>query len=146
SELAVRRPFPAISNGSMVVLTEGYAHEPQVVTLPTSRIACAGPPCQKTLTTTEICCLAALIPAAFGGRNLNPGVIKRAEFYGRHRTGMNAGGPNPGAQADGRAEALLASYERAGYRRTAPAILQPAEPFLDLSGEDIRKRMFLTAT
>ena len=25
-----------------------------------------------------------------------------------------------------------------------PAILQPAEPFLDLSGEDIRKRMFLT--
>jgi len=59
---------------------------------------------------------------------------------------MNAGGPNPGGQADGRAEALLASYERAGYRRTAPAILQPAEPFLDLSGEDIRKRMFLTAT
>ena len=26
----------------------------------------------------------------------------------------------------------------------APAILQPAEPFLDLSGEDIRRRMFLT--
>src|SRR3982074_3059630 len=26
----------------------------------------------------------------------------------------------------------------------APAILQPGEPFLDLSGEDIRKRMFLT--
>ena len=26
----------------------------------------------------------------------------------------------------------------------APAILQPAEPFLDLSGEDIRKRMYLT--
>jgi ATP phosphoribosyltransferase regulatory subunit len=25
-----------------------------------------------------------------------------------------------------------------------PAILQPAEPFLDLSGEDIRKRMYLT--
>ena len=28
--------------------------------------------------------------------------------------------------------------------RVAPAILQPAEPFLDLSGEDIRRRMFLT--
>jgi ATP phosphoribosyltransferase regulatory subunit len=42
------------------------------------------------------------------------------------------------------AEALLASYERAGYVRVAPAILQPAEPFLDLSGEDIRKRMYLT--
>ena len=43
-----------------------------------------------------------------------------------------------------RAEALVASYERAGYARVAPAILQPAEPFLDLSGEDIRKRMYLT--
>jgi len=43
-----------------------------------------------------------------------------------------------------RAEALLAHYERAGYVRVAPAILQPAEPFLDLSGEDIRRRMFLT--
>jgi ATP phosphoribosyltransferase regulatory subunit len=43
-----------------------------------------------------------------------------------------------------RAEALVASYERAGYARVVPAILQPAEPFLDLSGEDIRKRMYLT--
>jgi len=45
---------------------------------------------------------------------------------------------------DARAEALTASYERAGYARIAPAILQPAEPFLDLSGEDIRRRMYLT--
>ena len=45
---------------------------------------------------------------------------------------------------DARAQALLASYERAGYGRVTPAILQPAEPFLDLSGEDIRKRMYLT--
>ena len=45
---------------------------------------------------------------------------------------------------DARAEALVASYERAGYARVTPAILQPAEPFLDLSGEDIRKRMYLT--
>src|SRR5579885_1652150 len=45
---------------------------------------------------------------------------------------------------DPRAEALVAYYERAGYARVAPAILQPAEPFLDLSGEDIRKRMYLT--
>jgi ATP phosphoribosyltransferase regulatory subunit len=48
-------------------------------------------------------------------------------------------------QPDSRAEALLAAFERAGYRRIAPPILQPAEPFLDLSGEDIRRRMFLTA-
>jgi ATP phosphoribosyltransferase regulatory subunit len=47
-------------------------------------------------------------------------------------------------QSDTRGDALVASYERAGYARVAPAILQPAEPFLDLSGEDIRKRMFLT--
>ncbi|HEX3710534.1 MAG TPA: ATP phosphoribosyltransferase regulatory subunit [Pseudolabrys sp.] len=45
---------------------------------------------------------------------------------------------------DTRAETLVASYERAGYARIAPAMLQPAEPFLDLSGEDIRKRMYLT--
>ena len=43
-----------------------------------------------------------------------------------------------------RAETLLSSYERAGYVRVAPAMLQPAEPFLDLSGEDIRRRMYLT--
>ncbi|HWM45948.1 MAG TPA: ATP phosphoribosyltransferase regulatory subunit [Xanthobacteraceae bacterium] len=47
-------------------------------------------------------------------------------------------------QPEDRAEALVASYERAGYARLAPAILQPAEPFLDLSGEEIRRRMYLT--
>ena len=38
-------------------------------------------------------------------------------------------------RADPRAEALLAVYERAGYIRIEPDILQPAEPFLELSGE-----------
>jgi ATP phosphoribosyltransferase regulatory subunit len=60
---------------------------------------------------------------------------------------------SPAAQAGGaaqshaavRADALVASYERSGYARVAPAILQPAEPFLDLSGEDMRTRMFVTA-
>jgi ATP phosphoribosyltransferase regulatory subunit len=47
------------------------------------------------------------------------------------------------AAKDLRADALVASYERAGYGRVSPALLQPAEPFLDLSGEDIRRRMFL---
>src|SRR5438128_11075695 len=41
-------------------------------------------------------------------------------------------------------DALIASFERADYARVAPAILQPAEPFFELSGEDIRKRMYLT--
>src|SRR4051812_9509212 len=51
---------------------------------------------------------------------------------------------NTGAATAAAADALIASFERAGYARVAPAILQPAEPFLDLSGEDIRKRMYLT--
>jgi ATP phosphoribosyltransferase regulatory subunit len=46
---------------------------------------------------------------------------------------------------DARAQALVASYTRAGYAQIAPPVLQPAEPFLDLSGEDIRRRMFLTS-
>jgi ATP phosphoribosyltransferase regulatory subunit len=42
------------------------------------------------------------------------------------------------------ADALLLSFGQAGYLRAEPAILQPAEPFLDLSGEDIRKSLYLT--
>src|SRR5579862_4185267 len=45
---------------------------------------------------------------------------------------------------DLRAQKLVASYARAGYVQIEPPVLQPAEPFLDLSGEDIRRRMFLT--
>src|SRR3954462_15467103 len=52
----------------------------------------------------------------------------------------SAAGPGPNDAS----ETLVASFERAGYARVAPAVLQPAEPFLDLSGEDIRKRMYLT--
>jgi ATP phosphoribosyltransferase regulatory subunit len=43
------------------------------------------------------------------------------------------------------ADALLLSFAQAGYRRAEPALLQPAEPFLDLSGEDIRKSLYLTS-
>src|SRR6516162_6311871 len=42
------------------------------------------------------------------------------------------------------ADALLLSFAKAGYILAEPAILQPAEPFLDLSGEDIRKSLYLT--
>ncbi|WP_298255492.1 ATP phosphoribosyltransferase regulatory subunit [Bradyrhizobium sp.] len=42
------------------------------------------------------------------------------------------------------AEALLRSFAEAGYALAEPAVLQPAEPFLDLSGEDIRKSLYLT--
>ncbi|MGB3864311.1 MAG: ATP phosphoribosyltransferase regulatory subunit [Xanthobacteraceae bacterium] len=43
------------------------------------------------------------------------------------------------------AAALLSSFAQAGYVRAEPAILQPAEPFLDLSGEGIRKSLYLTS-
>jgi len=42
------------------------------------------------------------------------------------------------------ADALLLSFAQAGYTLVQPPILQPAEPFLDLSGEDIRKSLYLT--
>src|SRR5271168_5569272 len=54
---------------------------------------------------------------------------------------MSGNAPNG---PDLRAQALVGSYVRAGYAQLAPPVLQPAEPFLDLGGEDIRRRMFLT--
>ncbi|MGY3692702.1 ATP phosphoribosyltransferase regulatory subunit [Bradyrhizobium sp. USDA 3240] len=55
-----------------------------------------------------------------------------------------AAAPRPAAGSALWADALLASFAQAGYLRSEPAILQPAEPFLDLSGEDIRKSLYLT--
>ncbi len=40
---------------------------------------------------------------------------------------------------------LLAHFTAAGFHRAEPAILQPAPVFLDLAGEDIRGRIFLTS-
>jgi ATP phosphoribosyltransferase regulatory subunit len=42
------------------------------------------------------------------------------------------------------ASPLIALFEREGYARVEPPILQPTEVFIDLSGEDIRRRMFVT--
>ena len=41
-------------------------------------------------------------------------------------------------------DALIALFEREGYARVEPPVLQPADVFIDLSGEDIRRRMFVT--
>ncbi len=41
-------------------------------------------------------------------------------------------------------EALMVRFASAGFTRLDPPILQPADAFLDLSGESIRRRMFLT--
>ena len=68
----------------------------------------------------------------------------RRNRLNRPLTMTSASSPSTSAAPDARADALLASFERAGYARVMPAILQPAEPFLDLSGEDIRRRMYLT--
>src|ERR1700722_9879478 len=42
------------------------------------------------------------------------------------------------------ADTMLLSFSQAGYALAEPPVLQPAEPFLDLSGEDIRKSLYLT--
>ena len=57
---------------------------------------------------------------------------------------MTATSANSASGTANWADALLLSFAQAGYERSEPAILQPAEPFLDLSGEDIRKSLYLT--
>src|SRR3569623_886937 len=57
---------------------------------------------------------------------------------------MNTASTSPVTGSAARADALLSAFAGAGYQQAAPAILQPAEPFLDLSGEDIRKSLYLT--
>ena len=42
-------------------------------------------------------------------------------------------------------ERMLAVFAGAGFASVEPAILQPSALFLDVSGEDIRKRMFVTS-
>ena len=58
---------------------------------------------------------------------------------------MNSRAENPATRSPPWADALLSSFAQAGYIKAEPAILQPAEPFLDLSGEDIRKSLYLTS-
>ena len=50
-----------------------------------------------------------------------------------------------GAGQDQRGEAFLQKLEAAGYPPCAPAILQPADVFLDLSGEDMRGRLLMAS-
>jgi ATP phosphoribosyltransferase regulatory subunit len=58
-------------------------------------------------------------------------------------TRPEAGGAIAGAQSQGAAR-LLAHFQGAGYGSVTPPVLQPVEPFLELSGEDIRRRIFVT--
>ncbi len=49
----------------------------------------------------------------------------------------------PSIDVPKRAESLIGAFARAGYTRVSPEILQSAEPFFDLSGEDMRRHMYL---
>lgn len=52
---------------------------------------------------------------------------------------------NPAGPQAARYAALTALFETAGFPTVEPAILQPSSLFLDLIGEDIRGRMYLTS-
>lgn len=47
--------------------------------------------------------------------------------------------------AAGRLAAIIGHFERAGFARREPKLLQPAGVFLDRSGEDFRGRLYLTS-
>jgi len=51
-------------------------------------------------------------------------------------------GPDDIAALDKQADALLTVFTEHGYTRHEPAILQPAQIFVDRSGEEIRRRTF----
>jgi ATP phosphoribosyltransferase regulatory subunit len=57
---------------------------------------------------------------------------------------MTATAPRRATGSAAWADTLLLSFAQAGYALAEPPLLQPAEPFLDLSGEDIRKSLYLT--
>src|ERR1700690_767525 len=57
---------------------------------------------------------------------------------------MTATAPRRATGSAAWADTLLLSFSQAGYALAEPPVLQPAEPFLDLSGEDIRKTLYLT--
>ena len=50
----------------------------------------------------------------------------------------NPGADNPASRPPPWADGLLSSFAQAGYIKAEPPILQPAEPFLELSGEETK--------
>lgn len=51
--------------------------------------------------------------------------------------------PVPAARVDAVAEIVREVFAAAGGERIDPPIIQPARPYIDLSGEDVRARLFL---
>jgi ATP phosphoribosyltransferase regulatory subunit len=53
--------------------------------------------------------------------------------------------PKPDASKNGAGARALEHFLAAGFSRLEPPVLQPASVFLDMSGEDIRGRLYLTS-
>src|SRR5690606_38883089 len=105
-------------------------------------------PCGCVVPATDRPMRPALIASADRGRNPGWGVLHALPSSPsriRALAAISSSAVAATVAADDPRAGLLARFEAAGYRRAAPAILQPAEPFLDLSGEDIRRRMLLTS-
>lgn len=56
-----------------------------------------------------------------------------------------ARGAAPAGRGAQDGQSLVARLVRAGFSRADVAVLQPSDPFLELSGEDIRRRLFITS-
>src|SRR5690606_7440940 len=63
----------------------------------------------------------------------------------RRRTAATTGRREAMTVTEDRLAAVTALFSERGYSRIDPPILQPADVFLDLIGEDIRGRLFLSA-
>ncbi len=51
-----------------------------------------------------------------------------------------------GLNTTARVDLLAQSFAAHGFRLVEPAILQPLDVFIDLAGEDLRRRLFITAS
>ncbi len=56
---------------------------------------------------------------------------------------MSAETANPFEALEASAQALLAAFSRAGFEAVSPAIIQPADVFLDVVGESLRARTYV---
>jgi ATP phosphoribosyltransferase regulatory subunit len=61
------------------------------------------------------------------------------------RAGRLAEAKPPELSAAALGARLMARFQKAGFTPADVPVLQPVEPFLELSGEDIRRRLFVTA-
>lgn len=83
-------------------------------------------------------------PTGAARRALSDWVVRRSQLGGP--VGAHAAFPvRLGISDPEKAEELAGRLADGGYSRVEPPILQPAAAFLDVSGEDLRRRMFLTS-